>query len=109
MGFAPFGIGHFAAVRLQPDDVLDPRTTYRATLKKMPAPQNRVLAAQPDHAYEELKQLPPVGRGGPVEPGDFVVLAVRVVVATLRASDLVAAEDHRHPLRKHQRGYQIAF
>ncbi len=45
----------------------------------------------------------------PVEPGDLVVLAVGVVVAALRAADLVAAEQHRHALRQQQRGQQVAL
>ena len=35
----------------------------------------------------------------PVEPGDLVVLAIGVVVAALRAAELVAGQQHRHALR----------
>ena len=38
----------------------------------------------------------------PVEPGELVVLAVGVVVAVLRAADLVAGDEHRHALREEQ-------
>ena len=44
----------------------------------------------------------------PVGPADLVVLAVRVVVAVLRAADLVAAADHRHAEREHQRRHEVA-
>ena len=38
----------------------------------------------------------------PVEPAELVVLAVGVVVAALRAADLVAGDEHRHALREQQ-------
>src|SRR5438067_12832902 len=44
----------------------------------------------------------------PVVPGRLVVLAVGVVVAPLRASDLVAAEQHRDTLRQEEGGHEIA-
>ena len=37
---------------------------------------------------------------GPIEPTGLVVLAVGVVVAALRAADLVAHQDHRHAQRE---------
>ena len=45
----------------------------------------------------------------PVVPGHLVVLAVAVVVAVLRAPDLVAAEQHRHALRQQQRREEVAL
>jgi hypothetical protein len=36
----------------------------------------------------------------PVDPADLVVLAVGVVVAALRAGELVAGEQHRHAVRE---------
>src|SRR5581483_2970800 len=45
----------------------------------------------------------------PVEPRQPVVLAVRVVVALLRAPDLVAAEQHRDALREEERGEEVAL
>ena len=44
----------------------------------------------------------------PAEPGELVVLAPRVVVAPLRAPELVAAEQHRHALREQQRDEEVA-
>ena len=38
----------------------------------------------------------------PVEPGDFVILAVGVVVALLRVAHLVAREHHRYALTHHE-------
>ena len=45
---------------------------------------------------------------GPVDPADLVVLAVGVVVALLRAIQLVAGQQHGHALREEQRGQQVA-
>ena len=44
----------------------------------------------------------------PVVPGELVVLAVGVVVALLRAADLVAAAQHRHALGQEQRREEVA-
>ena len=57
-----------------------------------------------DHAADEIQQGLPLLVQVPVEPGELVVLAVGVVVALLRAADLVAAQQHRHALGKQQRG-----
>src|SRR5437867_12112401 len=40
---------------------------------------------------------------------DSLVLAVRIVVALLRAAQLVAVEQHGHAEREHQRGEEGAF
>src|SRR5207302_8488543 len=45
----------------------------------------------------------------PVEPGQRVVLAVGVVVALLRVTELVAAEDHRDALGEQEGGEEVAL
>src|SRR5688572_27156623 len=45
----------------------------------------------------------------PVVPRDPVVLAVGVVVSLLRPADLVAAEEHRHPLRQREGRDEVAL
>jgi hypothetical protein len=67
-----------------------------------------VLAPEPRHPPGELQQLPVALRQVPVQPGDLVVLRVGVVVPPLRAPHLVAAADHRHPLREEEGGDQVA-
>ncbi len=44
----------------------------------------------------------------PVHPCQLAVLAVGVVVATLRARELVAVAEHRYALGQHQRGDEVA-
>src|SRR5262245_54808592 len=56
--------------------------------------EDRKPARQRDRFAKELGEFLVGGSGGPVEPADFVVLAVRVVVAPLAARELVATEDH---------------
>ena len=51
----------------------------------------------------------PFGRQVPIEPGDFVVLAIGVVVALLGVADFVAGHEHRHPLREEQRGQEVSL
>ena len=57
---------------------------------------------------DELRQV--VGTAGqrPVDPARRVVLAVGVVVAALRAAELVAAEQQRDPFGQQQRGEEVA-
>src|SRR5207247_6954608 len=62
--------------------------------EELRAPEHWMLPAQRDQAPRELEQLT-VGVL-PVEPRELVVLAPRVVVAALRAPELVAAEEHGH-------------
>src|SRR5450759_5793943 len=45
----------------------------------------------------------------PVNPGELVVLAVDVVVATLGSADLVAVGDHRDTLAEQKRGQEVAL
>ena len=57
--------------------------------------QNRMGAAKCDHALDKPVDLPMPFKMGPVDPTRFVVLAVGIVVAALRAAKFVAAEQHR--------------
>ena len=45
----------------------------------------------------------------PVDPADFVVLRIGIVVAALRIADLVAGKQHRDALREHQRRNEVAL
>ena len=68
---------------------------------QVPAPaQHGVRPAHRDDAPDERQEV--VVDVLPVEPGDLVVLAVRVVVPPLRAPELVAAEEHRDPAGQQQ-------
>src|SRR4029453_8966823 len=45
----------------------------------------------------------------PIEPGDLVVLTIGVVVALLRAADLVPSEQHRNALGEKKRRQDVAL
>src|SRR6202035_5196184 len=62
---------------------------------------------QPAHVVEQF--LVRFGADRPVDPGDLVVLAVRVVVALLGAPHLIAREQHRNALGQQQRGQEVAL
>ena len=73
------------------------------------ATERRVRAAERDQRSRELEQ--PLSRRVelPVEPRELVVLAPGVVVALLRAAELVAAEQHRDALGEEQRRQEVAL
>src|SRR5262245_49796067 len=66
-----------------------------------------MLATQRDQLTRERQQL--LVALVPVEPRDLVVLAPRVVVASLRAAPLVSAEQHWDALRQEQRRQEVAL
>src|SRR3546814_20578637 len=71
----PFLAAHLLAVGLEPQHVLGLAAVERTTGEEVPAPKRRVRAAQRHHALHERGQGFALGRWGPVEPADFVVLA----------------------------------
>src|ERR1035441_7839673 len=66
------------------------------------AAEDRVGSPQRDQVLGDPQQAG-VG-GGPVDPGDLVVLAVRVVVPVLGPAQLIAAEQQRDAGRQQQGG-----
>src|SRR5208283_455964 len=64
--------------------------------------QNRMGTTKGDHATSEAENFPVLFEAAPVMPARFVVLAVGVIVAALRAAKFVAAEQHRHAARDQQ-------
>lgn len=62
-----------------------------------------------DELLEEVERLRVVRHVVPVEPRNLVVLAVGVVVPSLRPSYLVPCDEHRRSLRNHQRREEILY
>ena len=52
-----------------------------------------------DHAAREAQNFRVLFQVAPVVPAGFVILAVRVIVAALRAPEFIPAEQHRHAAR----------
>ena len=63
--------------------------------------------AEGDQPLAESQQfrVPPHER--PVEPSQRAVVAIGVVVAELRAADLVAHQQHRNPLAEEEQGQGV--
>ena len=93
---------------------LNPRQILRAALdrgfaaKEMPPPQHGVRVTKIQAFPREREELFAPVVEVPMHPGDLVVLRVRVVVAHLRAPDLVAVRQHRHALRERERRDEVA-
>src|SRR5690606_40025018 len=69
-----------------------------------PVQQGQRAADRQQPAREGQQRGAALGPGqGPVDPAGLVVLAVRVVVAALRAAEIVARGDHRSADRKSTR------
>src|ERR1051326_1247016 len=66
-----------------------------------------MLAAEIDQPPRESEHALDAVGDLPVVPGDLVVLAPGVVVAALRARELVAPEQHRHALREEERRQEV--
>ena len=66
-----------------------------------------MLATQFDQLGGEFLQFHAAFIDAPGQPRDFVVLAVSVVVAALRAAVFVARAEHRHALGKEHRRQEV--
>src|SRR5207247_7141702 len=102
----PGFVGHLAAVGRQPHQILD--AADAAALKVLSPPKNRLREPKPDEPPDEFEQVVVLVEETPVDPGQLVILAVRVVVPTLAAPELVPMADHRAALREKQRRKGVA-
>ena len=80
-------------VRALPQDVGDAVAVAVLAEKELPPPEDRAATGECDGGPDEVQDVGVALRLAPVEPRQLVVLAVRVVVAALRAVELVAAQD----------------
>src|SRR6185369_16138883 len=92
----PILLAHQFAVGAVPPDISNAGPIDGAAEKIVPSQKDGVRMTQRDQTRRERQELA-VGVF-PIDPRDLVVLTVRVIVATLRASDLVAGEQHGDPL-----------
>src|SRR5580704_1255258 len=92
-----------------PRDIDQPAVVWLTvlTLKEVAPSKRSVTFAKINHPLAEPICLTVLLREAPIKPTDFVVLAIRVIVATLRASHLVASADHRNALRHHHDGDEV--
>ena len=106
----PVARAHRGAVGSQPDDVGQGSTLvafHRPAVEEAAAAEGGMVGPQPGQRRGELDER--LVDRVPVHPAQFVVLRVGVVVALLRAAELVAVQQHRNALREHQRGDEVAL
>src|SRR5262245_30031687 len=80
-----------------------------STVLKEPAPLEYGLRAPQmyERTHEVTPRLPLLSQL-PVKPGQLVILAIRIVIALLTMAEIIASEEHRHPLRQQQGGHEVA-
>ena len=54
--------------------------------------------AELNHLFDETMDVSMLFDQAPVEPANFVVLAIRIVVAVLRAAEFIARQNHWYAL-----------
>ena len=108
-GWLPVLLGHLAAVRPEPGQVLEVRVPDVLAAEEAAPLQHRLLdcRSRMSRRVNSSSDLLPLVQV-PVHPGELVVLAVGVVVAALGPADLVAGQQHRHALRDEERGEEVA-
>src|SRR5581483_9292138 len=94
--FVPVALFHLVARRREPRDVADVRAMDGTALEERAPSEHTMVGPEGDEIAAEREQL--LVDVLPVQPRDLVVLAVGVVVALLRAADLVTGEQHRDAL-----------
>src|SRR5579864_1598233 len=63
--------------------------------------------AESNHAFEEAEYVPIRLKLTPIQPADFVVLVIRVVVSELCIQELVTGTEHRDAVREHEEGEEV--
>ena len=99
-----------ARPRVDPRDVLDVELVdcirrSESGIAAAPGTTRRSAMSRAENSASSRPRSPMF----PVDPADLVVLAIGVVVAVLRAAELVAGKQHRRALRQQQRREEIAL
>src|SRR4029077_19639763 len=81
-----------------PGDVLAPESAARQRGMRLP---------ERNHAFEETKNVLIRLELAPVEPADFVVLVVGIVVAKLRVQELITGSEHRDAIRQQKQAAEV--
>ena len=105
--FAPVLLAHLRALVREPCNVFAVGAVDGAAEEPAAPAECRVGMAEGDQPPGERMQF--LVDLFPVEPGEFVVLAVGVVVAVLGAADFVPRKQHGYALRQHQGDEDVAL
>ena len=84
-----------------------PRHGFEPRLEKVAPSKNRLGLAQLDYFPREIEQCALFGGQIPIEPGNRRILTISVIVSVLGLPEFITGQEHRHPLRKKQRGQKI--
>ena len=96
----PLFVRHFSAVRAMPNDIFDFRAFDLSPLEEFASPEHRVLLVQRNQLPNEAQRVEVQVFRSPIDPADFVVLAIGIVVPALSVPDLISCEQHGDALRK---------
>src|ERR1700677_1038420 len=102
VGIGPLRALHLAAVGVDPGDVLDLEFFVVLAGEEAAAAQHRIFVAERNQPLHESNLRLVLLRKIPIEPADFVVLAVGVVVSALGARKFIAGHNHRRALGEEQ-------
>ena len=106
----PLLVAHLVAAGIEPHHVANLRAANPAALERISAGERPgVRAASWIRRLREIEErLLRPRRGSQSSQLNLVILAIGVVVALLCAGPFVAGGEHRHALRKEERGEEIA-
>src|SRR5512139_466159 len=107
MRVLPVLVHHLLAIGPEPRDVGHAGAAQGPSLEPSAPPECGVSGLQRDQPPRVLEEV--AIDVLPVEPGNLVVLAIGVVVALLRTSELVATEQHGNALREKEGGEDVAL
>src|SRR5215831_12894460 len=104
----PIPFGHRLAIGPQPEDVCG-GGPFHSALKELLAAKDWMAFAQGNDCARKSQEISIFGLKLPVEPGNFTILAVGIIVPLLSVAYGVAAQQHRYPLGDQQCREQIAL
>src|SRR5215470_9717709 len=84
--------------RTVPGDIIAPESA---------SAQRRMRLAERNHLFEETKNVLIRLELAPVEPIDFVVLVVRIIVAELCIQELIPGPEHRNAVRQQEQTAEV--
>jgi hypothetical protein len=100
---------HVLARGVKPWDILDPLAINRTAQEKLAALKDRLGAPDLQHgAHKVAEGLLLIGQR-PMEPRELIILAIRIIVAALRAPHLVTGQQHGDALGEDQCGQEVAL
>ncbi len=95
---APLVLADLFADGIKPQHILYGCTFDWTTLKKSFPPEHGMPLSQVDHALNECEQVAILRLQIPIQPADWIILTVGVIVSHLRVPDRIAGIQHWYSL-----------